>query len=106
MDFTIAAPPAPLLISPFGRIGDTTPTYVWNPSVGATKYNLLVIDPTGVRIQKSYTVDELGCASEGSTCSVTPFTGLKPGSCRFSVRGWSPTGYGPWSSSMFFTVSP
>jgi hypothetical protein len=106
MDFTIAAPPAPLLISPFGRIGDTTPTYVWNPSVGATKYNLLVIDPTGVRIQKSYTVDELGCASEGSTCSVTPFIGLKPGSCRFSVRGWSPTGYGPWSSSMFFTVSP
>ena len=43
MTFTVGgAPIAPTTVSPAGTITDNTPSYVWNPSVGASFYDLYV----------------------------------------------------------------
>ena len=94
------------LVSPSGTITDTTPTYKWDAVPDSTWYYLWVNDSSGNRTQQWYRSADAGCASGTGTCSVTPATQLAGGAAKWWVQTWNPTGYGPWSQSMAFTVSP
>ncbi|MCP5198337.1 MAG: S8 family serine peptidase [Gammaproteobacteria bacterium] len=94
----------PILISPSGTISDTTPTYTWTGSSGATWYRLYVQGPSGVVIDHWYTATETNCSSDTS-CAVTPTTTLASGNHRWWVQAWGSGIYSAWSSSMSFTVS-
>jgi len=103
--FVLVPPEATTLVSPTGKISDTTPTYTWNVIPGATKYYLFVNDATGSRIRTSYTATQAGCASGMGTCSITPGTVLTLGTVKWWIQTWNTAGYGPRSDSIFFTLS-
>jgi hypothetical protein len=99
------APGAAQLVSPSGSIATATPTYTWNAVTGATQYYLWVNNPgASPKIQQWYTADQAGCASGGSTCSVTPSTVLAAGAAQWYIQTWNANGYGPWSNALSFTV--
>jgi len=102
--FVLGPPEAATLVSPTGKIADTTPTYTWNAVPGATKYYLFVNDATGSRIRTSYTATQAGCASGTGTCSITPDTELALGTVKWWIQTWNTAGYGPWSSPILFTL--
>jgi hypothetical protein len=103
--FTVSKPEAATLVSPTGKIKDTTPTYTWNAVESSTKYYLTVNDITGAKIKEWYTAAEAGCPSGTGTCSVTPSIELAIGTVRFWIQTSSPVGLGPRSDSLYFTVS-
>jgi hypothetical protein len=103
--FVLVPPEAATLVSPTGKISDTTPIYTWNAVPGATKYYLFVNDATGSRIRTSYTATQSGCASGTGTCSITPSTVLTLGTVKWWIQTWNTAGYGPWSSSILFTLT-
>lgn len=102
MPFNTTPLGAATLISPTAAIGDITPTYTWNEVSGSTYYYLYVNGPSGNAFKKWYTVAEAGCS--GGTCSVTPDTALGGGAHVWWVQTWNSAGYGPWSSSMNFSL--
>jgi secreted trypsin-like serine protease len=105
MSFSTTIPTAPaatILVSPSGPISDNTPTYRWNQVSGATWYYLWVDGPSGNMIKQWYTSAEAGCS--GGTCSVTPTTELGGGTHTWWVQTYNTAGYGPWSSSMTFSL--
>ncbi|NMQ18949.1 hypothetical protein E4P82_06835 [Candidatus Competibacter phosphatis] len=107
-DFTVSGGgggvSTPILISPSGTISDTTPTYLWTGSSGATWYRLYVQGPSGVVIDHWYTAAETNCSSDTS-CAVTPTTTLASGNHRWWVQAWGSGIYSAWSSAMDFSVS-
>jgi hypothetical protein len=107
-DFTVSGGgggvSTPILISPSGTISDTTPTYLWTGSSGATWYRLYVQGPSGVVIDHWYTAAETNCSSDTS-CAVTPTTALASGNHRWWVQAWGSGVYSNWSSYKDFTVS-
>jgi uncharacterized repeat protein (TIGR03803 family) len=108
MAFTVSAslPPAATLISPSGSITTSTPAYTWNAVLGSTWYYLWVNDASASpKIQQWYTAAQAGCASGTGTCSVTPSVTLASGAAQWWIQTWNPSGYGPWSTGMSFTVS-
>ncbi len=107
MNFTVSGgkPGKVTLTSPSGTTSDHTPTYTWEAVSGATWYYLWVNDSTGNKIKKWYTAAQAGCDS-GAICSVTPATSLASGNGKWWVQTWNSHGYGPWSGSQSFTVSP
>ena len=98
-----ALPGKATLISPSGTASTDIPTYSWNADAYSTWYYLWVNDSTGTRIQKWYTADQVGCPGAG-ICYATPDIPLAPGSAKWWIQTWSPTGNGPWSDAMAFTV--
>ena len=108
MAFTIVTTPPgrATLVSPKGTITTTTPTYKWNAVLKTEKYYLWVNDSTGNRIMQWYTAAEANCPSGTGICSVTPMTVLNPGTCKWKIQTWNSIGYGPWSSTISFKVSP
>ena len=104
LNFTVSPPPATTLVSPSGRINTRTPTYVWNAVPASTKYCLWVNDPSGNRINKWYSAEEVGCPSGTGTCSVSPSVELAQGFCKWYVETFGATGYGPWTGPMEFSV--
>ena len=74
------APPVP--IAPIGNITDRTPTYKWEPMVGATKYKLQVIRRGTVLLTQ--TVKANACTA--SECSFTPNLKLKFITHKWRVR--------------------
>jgi inhibitor of cysteine peptidase len=105
MTFTVP-PGQATLISPSGTISTATPSYSWNAVPGSTWYYLYVNDNTGTRITHWYSASEAGCSEGTGTCAVSPGTLLATGSGVWWVQTYGPNGYGPWSNSMAFTVSP
>jgi len=102
---TIFCSGAVTLISPSGTIAVNTPTYTWNADPSAIYYQLVVTDSTGPKIQQWYTAAAVGCGSGTGTCSVTPSTAVAVGAAEWKVQTYdNHCGYGPWSSSMSFTV--
>jgi hypothetical protein len=101
MNFT-AALGAAALVSPSGAVGDTTPTYTWDKVSGVTWYYLWVNGPSGNVINQWYAAAGI-CGA--NTCSISPNKTLGAGNYTFWVQTWNPGGYGPWSSSMNFSLS-
>jgi hypothetical protein len=102
----VSPPAAATLIAPNGLISTNIPTYTWNGVSGSTWYYLWVNDATGNRIAKWYSATEAGCLSATGTCSVIPAVALAEGEARWWVQTYNGTGYGPWSSSLPFTIGP
>jgi len=105
LSFNVSKPEAATLVSPTGKIKDSTPTYTWNAVQGSTQYYLAVNDATGAKIKEWYTAAEAGCASGTGTCSLTPSTELAIGTVKWWVQTSSPVGLGPRSDSLYFTLS-
>ena len=103
--FTVSKPEAATLVSPSGKIKDSTPTYTWNAVEGSTKYYLAVNDATGAKIKEWYTAAEAGCPSGTGTCSLTPSTELAIGTVKWWIQTSSPVGLGPRSDTLYFTLS-
>ena len=60
-------------VAPFGTIETNTPTYIWTPVPGATRYRLLVQDANETAVTEEwYSAEDSGCASEDVLCEVTP----------------------------------
>jgi chitodextrinase len=89
------APPTP--VSPTTSSNDTTPTFTWSASPGATSYNLVVDNVTdgGTPINQS---------SIGST-SFTPASPLTPGKLyRWKVRATDGVNFSAFSSAITFEI--
>jgi hypothetical protein len=105
MAFRYGTPAAPVLISPSGTTSDTTPTYKWNQSDGATRYKLMVYSVASSSNVVIANLHFSGICS-GGVCSYTPPTTLSPGDYRFKLRAYNRVGWGPVSPWMRFTISP
>src|SRR5437867_225596 len=100
-----AAPPSATLISPSGSISTSNPAYVWNAVSSSTWYQLWVTDSTAnPKVLAWYTAAQAGCASGTGTCSITPATALANGAATWWIQTWNPSGYGPWSDALAFSV--
>ena len=100
LSFTVegqAAPGKPSLSSPSGTITSATPTFSWQTVTNATWYQVY-IDRDGAYHYHKWI--------EGST-TWTPTWDMQgyPGSYEWWGRAWGPGGYGPWSSSLTFTIA-
>jgi alpha-tubulin suppressor-like RCC1 family protein len=103
LGFTVGSlPGAPTLVSPSGAGTPATPSYAWNAVADATAYNLWVNDAAGVPVVQT-TADAVGSCA-GSICVATPATPLAPGWHTWWVQATNPSGNGPWSAGMGFTV--
>ena len=102
-----AGPPvAPLLVSPSGTAGSTTPTYAWNAVAGATTYGIIVQNTAGVAFYSPYLVSDVGCASGTGICTITPAAPLTNGTAySWFVAAGNGYGYGSWSAGLSFTVN-
>jgi hypothetical protein len=98
---------ATTLISPSGTMGagTTTPTYTWNKT-GASWYNLLVTSSAGTSVIQAWYAAASVCPISGGVCGVTPALAVTPGvTYSWSVETYyNGGGYGPWSSSLSFSV--
>jgi hypothetical protein len=104
MNFRVPSPDSTTLVAPIESTGSIAPTYIWNEVPNVTWYFLWVDGPSGNIIKQWYTSAQAKC--NGTTCSVTPAVNLSAGSHTWWVQTWNDAGYGPWSNSMTFTVSP
>lgn len=105
--FTVSGPSTmATLLSPSGPGSSPTPTYSWSPVPGMSWYYLWVVDSTGPKVKVWLEAATAGCGSGTGTCRYTPSTAVAPGAATWWIEGWSPTGYGPWSLGLSFTVSP
>jgi hypothetical protein len=96
--FTVAALPAPTLVSPMATtVPAPVVTFTWNALAGAVSYDVWVNDLSGGLFARN---------TEITGISWTPLTFVTPGhSYVWWVRGASSgTGYGAWSSPATFTV--
>jgi hypothetical protein len=105
----IPAPGAATLVSPSGGTTNTTPTYNWNKMNSSTWYYLWVSRVNGngslTTVHAKWYDTALVCSA--ATCSITPAgITLSGGNYRWWIQTWNEGGYGPWSSSKDFTVSP
>jgi hypothetical protein len=100
------APPRPTTRSPRGTITTNRPTYTWNESSGATRYQLRVAGPSGRIINAWYDVgDEVTCTSSGR-CSVRPtVTLVHRADYTWRVRARNDFGTSAWSASRSFDVN-
>ncbi len=100
LTFTVTSLGATTLVAPSGNISDNTPTFSWQKVSGATWYYLWVNNSSG-NIYKQWYPSSSVCGS--TTCSVTPIS-ISPGSHRWWVQTYGSGVYGPWSSSLTFTL--
>jgi hypothetical protein len=99
-----APPPAVGLVSPSGNSVDTTPTYVWNATPSATRYQIWVNDANANgRIQTIYTPTQAGCSGGTGTCSVTPTVSVA-GTVQWWIIAGNAGGDGPWSNPLTFVI--
>jgi formylglycine-generating enzyme required for sulfatase activity len=96
----------PTLISPWGTIHSSTPTFIWTGPVNAKYYKLLVVGPS-INTPYGYTDIEAGCASVSVNCSVTPAISLAKGDYSWNVTACLNTASSSCGeqSSLNFTVS-
>lgn len=102
---TASVPAAPTLINPIGDYTDNVelPVYAWEPSVGATWYQVWINGPGGNLYNKGFYADELDCAS--GICNIDPTVYTPIGLHTWWVRPWNPVGYGSWSLGTRFTIN-
>lgn len=97
--FTIQPPAIPVITAPFGTQNTQLPTFQWNASSGATRYDLWVTNlTTGT--------DQIIRQQTLSTNSYTPSTALAPGRYRFWVMAFNNLGETlGWSPGADFTIA-
>lgn len=98
LEFSVGnAPAIPMVTSPTGITGDTTPTFTWT-DVGAARYDLWVYNQTTDTHQ---VIREEHLA----TNSFTPAAALSTGSYTFWVQAFSSSGLtNGWSAAGHFTI--
>jgi hypothetical protein len=104
MNFNTTIPTVPAiatLVSPTGSGVSNPPVYTWNKVTGATWYYVWV-NGSSVNVFKQWYEASAVCGV--STCSVTQPSSLANGSYVWWVQTWNTAGYGPWSSSMNFSI--
>jgi glucose/arabinose dehydrogenase len=117
MDFSLPLPKPPdaaSVLLPSGSINDGTPTYTWNAVLkstqgdAATWYQLWVskINNDGSLTTMHSKWYESARICNDNTCSFKPAVTLNIGNYRWWIRTWNEGGYGPWSNTMHFSVSP
>jgi subtilisin family serine protease len=105
MTFTTLGPPGSAsLVTPWGTMALTSPTFYWNAVSNATQYNLYVNDSTGNKVNQWYTAAQAGCVSGTGICSATPSSILAQGSGDWKIQTQNSWGLGPWSSILNFTI--
>jgi hypothetical protein len=104
MNFNTTIPTVPTaatLVSPTGSGGSNPPVYTWNKVTGVTWYYVWVNGSSGNVFKQWY---EASAVCGLSTCSVTQPSSLANGSYVWWVQTWNSAGYGPWSSSLNFSI--
>ena len=90
-----AIPEIPVLIGPTGNTSDTTPTFSWNPTTNAARYELWVAS------REHLVLHELNVTAT----SYTPSTILASGRYRFWIRAYSEDDVaGEWSDYFEFAI--
>jgi hypothetical protein len=102
----VTPPAAPTTVSPSGTIATTTPTYTWNAVSGATSYQLLVQNTSGVAVNLAVSPAMGGCTSGSGTCTYTPSTALANGTAyNWFVNASNSGGTSAWSAARAITVN-
>lgn len=99
---SVGLPQRATLVSPKGIIGTGTPTFVWNPVAGATRYRLKVVDitaPATPLIDRWYDAEEV---LVDGRCSIISEVPLPEGPYRWWIQTGNCKGDGPWSYLMSF----
>jgi hypothetical protein len=101
-----AVPAVPTTVSPTGTIGVANPAYTWNAVSGATSYDLLVQNTSGVVVNTTYTASAAGCGAGTGSCTVTPANALANGAAyNWFVRATNAIGTSGWSAARGINVS-
>ncbi len=104
--FEVRAPDATTLRSPGGTVADHTPTFEWDASEGAERYQLVVFNASGINYIRWYSPLDASCDCGGGspTCVTASPNILNNGDHWWSVRAVNAQGGGPWSPPAKFTV--
>lgn len=104
VNFTVATPTAaPTPVAPNGALTPgSVPTFIFNPSAGATWYYIWVAGPNGHVLDQWF--QSSICA--GSFCTAMPGVAMNDvGAYRWWVQAWSAAGgYSDWSAPMSYSV--
>ena len=106
MAFTLLPQPNVVLISPEGDQTDWGNTFSWTGIPGADYYQIEVSKTSGEVILSEWYTKAYVCS--GLDCHVSPAETLllESGGYRWRIQDYSASGYGPWTSSMAFTLLP
>lgn len=98
LSVNILSPPgAVTMVSPFGNISTSTPTFIWEPEPTATGYTLVVYRVNSNTILFSGTFDaESVCNSSQCSVQLVGLT-LAPGDHTWIMQAENDDGPGPWS---------
>jgi len=112
--FRVEAPPAVTAHAPTGSIVDHTPTFKWDASEGATRYQLAVFNPSGINHVGFYSSEDANCdcgtsaptctGGQPPSCVVNAGPMLNDGQYWWMVRPGNAAGMGPWTPVQAFTV--
>ncbi|MCP4021890.1 MAG: serine protease [Desulfobacteraceae bacterium] len=103
--------PAPILqISPSETIVSNSTTFIWNEDTFATWYKFYLCNSSKTyefiqwyaKEDSTLNYPEITC--ENGTCSITADMALEDDTYEWWIMGWNDSGFGPWSSGMYFTV--
>jgi hypothetical protein len=102
-NFTLSVPTI-ILVSPTGTLTSWSNQFSWTGISGATYYHLQVFDATTDTIIHDQWFNTTVCS--GLDCAVSPsaLADLANGSYKWKIQSYSPSGYGPWSSYLSFTL--
>jgi hypothetical protein len=104
LGFTLSIPtppPAASLIAPSGSTSSPAPTFTWSKVETSTWYYLWVTNGSGTVVVREWVRATDVCAA--TTCSAS--RALAPGSYTWWIQTYSAVGYGPWSSSLGFSIA-
>ncbi|MBF0444770.1 MAG: cadherin repeat domain-containing protein [Magnetococcales bacterium] len=91
--------------SPSGTITESSPTFKWSATSGATYYQLRIINNIGSDIHKKwYTAASANCNNAATSCSYKPDIIFSDSSYSWYIKPWT-TSAGTESSAINFTVN-
>ena len=97
--FSVGAPAIPVLLGPTGNISDTTPTFSWNATAGAARYEVWVYDYTTNTHQVIHDTNVIGTSYTSGIALTVGHT------YRFWVRAFNADDLaGDWADFFEFTI--
>jgi len=100
LNFTVSVPQPPVLQNPAGTITTGNPSFTWNKSVGATKYNLYGYPAANVKIFGAPVTPTCGTI----TCLYTSSLGMASGNYKWAVKAGNDNGFSATSDWWNFNV--
>jgi hypothetical protein len=98
-----SVPQPPVLDSPSGTLGTVSPNFRWNPSAGATSYELIVQNTMGVAVNLTVSSEVANCQS--GMCGIVASTPLAHGTAyNWFVRASNSLGTSAWSAGRSITA--